>query len=90
MLFNIFLNHLVTEINSLGLGMKIENLKLSILMYADDTVLLPDTTDNLQKILNHVYEWCRKWQLSINPVKTEVMHFHNTISQDHRLSSLWI
>ena len=76
MLFNIFLNDLATEINSLGLGIKIGNLKLSILMYADDIVLLSDTAENLQKLLNHVYEWCRKWQLSINPVKTEVMHFH--------------
>ena len=76
MLFNIFLNDLATEINSLGLGIKIGNLKLSILMYADDIVLLSDTADNLQKLLNHVYAWCRMWQLSINPVKTEVMHFH--------------
>ena len=45
-------------------------------MYADDIVLLSDTADNLQKLLNYVYEWCRKWQLSINPVKTEVTHFH--------------
>ena len=69
MLFNIFLNDLATEINSLGLGIKIGNLKLSILMYADNTVLVSDTSNNLQKLLNHVYEWCKKWQLSINPVK---------------------
>ena len=45
-------------------------------MFADDIVLVSDSRYNLQKLLNHVYEWCRKWQLSINPVKTEVMHFH--------------
>ena len=55
MLFNIFLNDLATEINSLGLEIKIGNLQLSILMYADDIVLVSDTADKLQ-LLNHVYE----------------------------------
>ena len=29
-------------------------------MYADDIALVSDTADNVQKLLNHAYEWCRK------------------------------
>ena len=55
MLFNIFLNDLETEINLLGLGIKIGKLKLSILKFSDDVVLASDTTGNVQKLLVHIY-----------------------------------
>ncbi len=36
------------EINDLNLGVKIGNKKVSILLYADDIVLLSDTENGLQ------------------------------------------
>ena len=26
-------------------------------------------------MLDHVSEWCKKWQLKINPDKTQIIHF---------------
>ncbi len=51
-LFGIFINDIVREINDLNLGVKIGNKKLSILLYADDIVLLSDTENGLQAMLN--------------------------------------
>ena len=74
-LFNIFLNDLAYEIQSLNLGVKFGNLKVSMLLYADDIVLIAGSESNLQKMLDHVSEWCKKWQLRINPNKTQIVHF---------------
>ena len=40
MLFNLYINDLVAQISSPGLGVDIDNKKLAILMYADDVVIL--------------------------------------------------
>ncbi len=56
-LYGIFINDIVREINDLNLGVKIGNKKLSILPYADDIVLLSDTENELQAMLNVVHKW---------------------------------
>ena len=50
-------------------------IKLSVLMYADDTLLLAETERDLQMALNATSEYCRRWAISINPTKTRVMVF---------------
>ena len=39
---------------------------LSILLYADDILLMSEKPENLQKLLDIVFLWCKKWRLSIN------------------------
>ena len=46
-------------------------------MYADDIVLLSESTDVLQIMLNSLNNWCCKWRLTINESKTKVIHFRN-------------
>ena len=74
-LFAIFVNDMVSEINSLNKGLSIGDRRVSCLLYADDIVLMSDTPDNLQDILNTVYSWCSKWRLGVNMSKTKIMHF---------------
>ena len=50
-------------------------MNLSILLYADDIVLLAETEINLQKMLNILSLWCSKWRLTINDDKTQIIHF---------------
>ena len=47
---------------------------ISILLYADDIVLLANSPENLQYLLDITFKWCEKWRLSINGEKTEIMH----------------
>ncbi len=43
--------------------------------------LLADTPDNLQKLINIVQNWCKKWRLIVNPQKSKVVHFRNAPKQ---------
>ena len=74
-LFNLFVNNLATEINELNCGVKIGNKMVSVLLYADDIVLISETEEYLQKMLDTVHLWCQKWQLNINCSKTQIIHF---------------
>ena len=47
-------------------------LKLFILLYADDTVILADTAEDLQNALNNYQLYCNTWKLSINSSKAKV------------------
>ena len=50
---------------------------MSILLYADDIVLIAPSADHLQKMLNILERWCRKWGMSINAKKTQILHVRN-------------
>jgi len=75
LLFSIYINDLALNIKSLNLGVDVENINLSILLFADDIALISDSPQNLQQMLHKVSEWCAKWRLSINEEKTKVIHF---------------
>ena len=52
--------------------------RVSVLMYADDMVLLADSKEGLQRSIDAAYEYSRKWRFLFNvgKDKTEVMVFH--------------
>ena len=76
-LFNILLNDLPQEINSLNKGIDLDGYLLSILLYADDIALIAGTEDDLQCMLDKLYSYCQRWRLKINTTKTNVVHFRN-------------
>ena len=43
----------------------------STLMYADDLIIMSATKDGLQKSLDALNEFCKKWKLNINHKKTK-------------------
>ena len=67
-----------TGLNSLS--SKFENdlnmyLNLFVLLYADDTVLMSETPEDLQKQLNIFHDYCSYWHLKVNVEKTKVVVF---------------
>ena len=74
-MFNIYINDLVTCINQLGLGINVGGNKISVLLYADDLVLLGSCAKDIQMMLSTLNKWCTDWGLAVNPGKTKVMHF---------------
>ena len=74
-LFAIFANDLVNEINGLDLGFDIGDRKLSLLLYADDIVMMAKTEEDLQTMLDTLYSWCKRWRVLINAGKSKCMHF---------------
>ena len=85
-LFFLFLNDLESFLDSNNIiGLKtisesLENelyvfLKFFIILYADDTVLLAETADDLQAQLNSFFEYCNTWKMKVNVDKTKVLVF---------------
>ena len=46
-----------------------------IMLYADDTIILADTAESLQKGFDCMYSYCNLWKLRINVDKTKVIIF---------------
>ena len=44
-------------------------------MYADDIIILGENEYDLQKMLMCIETWCKKWKLTVNHSKTQIMHF---------------
>ena len=76
-IFNIFLNDLPGilrkhDCHPVNLG----RMKLNLLMYADDIILVSRSKAGLQNALNVCYEYFEKWELEVNITKTKVMIFN--------------
>ena len=87
-LFSIFLNDITDYFhnsNIVGLttvSSKLEHeldvyLKLFVLLYADDTVLMTENAIDLQQQLNVFKEYCKTWKLKVNVNKSNVLIFSN-------------
>ncbi|XP_056016752.1 uncharacterized protein LOC130053469 [Ostrea edulis] len=50
-------------------------LKLLILLYADDTVIMAESADDLQYALNEFFIYCTQWKLNVNVDKTKFLIF---------------
>ena len=77
-LFNIFLNDLPTYFNKACKPIIINNEHINCLMYADDVLLLSESKEGLNESLNKLYAYNKKWCLTINKRKTEVITFQKS------------
>ena len=73
--FNLFINKMIAIIISLHAGIKLNNIELSILLYADDMVLLSGCSDGLQKLMHTAHDWFVNNKLLVSPEKTQVVYF---------------
>ena len=82
LLFSLFVNDIEDELIRMG-GKRMQLndelldnfLKLLVLMYADDTIILADSEENLQLALDDLNNYCKTWQLEINCLKTKIAIF---------------
>ena len=76
-LFAIFINDLAHKLNELKTGLDIENHHLTILMYADDVILLAKNHAKAQEGLDVLSRWCATWGMKVNIKKSQVVHHRN-------------
>ena len=55
--------------DSYNKGLTIDDISIILLMYADATTILSETTEGLQETLDKLYEYCIKWDLKLNTTK---------------------
>ena len=66
-LFSVFVNDLLKEVEQTGLGIQLSRGKtVGGMLFADDFVGISDSKESLQKLLDVVYSYCSKWRLRAN------------------------
>ena len=73
-LFSLYLNDIDEFLPN---GVKINNNIIKILLYADDLVILAESADELQFMINKLYDYCSMWSLNINLSKSKVLVFRD-------------
>ena len=69
-LFAMYVNAIEQEFITKGAdGVDIGFLKLFVLLYADDIVIFSESSEDLQKGLDILYEYCQRWKLTVNAKK---------------------
>ena len=75
-LFMLFVNDMIDCINSnINDIFTIDELKLFIILFADDQVVFAKSAHALQLLLNDIENYCTTWGIKINTNKTKVMIF---------------
>ena len=75
-LFSVFINDLLIEVEKAGLGVQLNNGKsIGGLLFADDFVGMNDSRENLQKLIDVVHKFCNWWRLKANVSKCAVVVF---------------
>ena len=72
-LFIIFINDLLTQLENCGLGAYIAKIVISVLGYADDILLIADNPGKMQQLIHICGEWSIKNGMSFNIDKCKVM-----------------
>ena len=81
-LFKLYIDEALTEISANEIGCRLGFLRINILAYADDLVLVADNENNLATLYDILNEKMRHLQLAINKVKSKAMIFSQSYRQD--------
>ena len=77
-LFSVFINDLLKEVEQVELGIQLSSGKtFGGMLFADDFVGVSDSKESVQKLIDVVYSYCSKWRLQTNVIKSAVMVFSN-------------
>lgn len=73
-LFNLYSKSIMNKaLDDQSKGIKINGITINNLRYADDTVLLAETLEDLQAIINKIVEVSEEYELTLNTNKTKYM-----------------
>ena len=73
--YSIYVDELIEILSKLGIGCHLRNIFLSILLYADDMALTAPSLKGLQILLSKTEEYCKYWDIMLNPKKTKNIAF---------------
>jgi hypothetical protein len=74
-LFDIFVNDIIEDVNELEEGVALGDRRVSCLLYADDIVLLSHTPEGLQRMLDACQKFATKARFKFNVRKSNIVLF---------------
>ena len=75
-MFNLYLSDLPSIFDESCDPVDLFGSKLGCLMFADDLVILSESSKGLQRAIDRLQNYCSKWGLTINIDKTKVLIFN--------------
>ncbi|GFS05853.1 endonuclease-reverse transcriptase [Elysia marginata] len=73
-LFNLYGEYLLQEAISEKRGILINGVNINNIRHADDTVILAESEEQLQAMLDRIVAKCKEYGMEINAKKTKTMH----------------
>jgi exonuclease III len=87
LLFSIFINDIFDECGELGVTVQGVNEKISGLLFADDAVVLSESSEGLQSMLDRISSWADRWEMRVGHLKCGVMHFQSDNDEEDQVES---
>ena len=66
LLFNLYINDLPSYISDTHGGVRLGEMTITCLLYADDLVILAENEVAMQALLKKVCDWCSLWEINVN------------------------
>lgn len=76
-LFNIYIEELIAGIRFSGRGVKVGDRRLGCLAYADDIVLMAESKEDMEELLQVASIYGREWNVRYSARKCKVMEFNS-------------
>ena len=83
-LFHAFIDDLIYKITDQNLGAQINRTNVSIIVYADDIILLSPVDSHLQKMLDICNSYSLLWRIRFNATKSNLMEFGPQFFKDSK------
>ena len=78
-MFSVFIRDLLDEIDRAQLGIQLKSgNKVGGLLFADDFVGITESSENLQQLIDIIYEFCSKWRLCAKVNKSAILVLEKT------------
>ena len=81
--------NLVSDLKHGSEGIQTEFFKSHCLLYADDIALIGNSEEDLQNMLNILFNWCMKWRMTLNLSKSKRVHFRNVNEEKSHYSFIY-
>lgn len=85
-LFTMYVEDVIEEIEKLNVGIKIGEMTLDILLYADDMLLLSDNIIDMKRMLKVLTKYGLDNEIKFNGSKTTLMIYNKTLGNNTRLA----
>ena len=85
-LFNIFLNDLLEQCTGVQVGAIFNEINVSIIVYADDIILISQHDQHLQILLNLCSKYSEDWLIKFNSNKSHIISFDKPFPQKFSLN----
>lgn len=81
-LFNVYAEEIIKNDKLEKIGFKINGKVINNISYADDRVIIAETEEQMQRMLDIINKEGKKYGMKINTEKTKIMKFSKSISSD--------